>query len=451
MIDLMLSDIAEACKGQLCGRNISVGDICTDTRKITEGSAFLAIKGERFDGHDFVSKAVEDGAAAVIVSSLKDGLKVPQVLVQDTRKAYMDIAGEYRRRFNIPVIGITGSVGKTTTREMTAAALSSRLKVHKNEGNFNNDIGLPAALLTLRDGFDIGVYEMGMNHLGEISSLSKMVAPTAGMISNVGISHIENLGSRENILKAKLEILDGMQNGAPLIVNIDNDMLKTVKYENLITCGFDENADYRALSCNTTEDGMTVKIKTPNDEFDFFLPVIGSHFVSNALEAIAVAEAVEISARDAAKGLENYKTVGMRQNIRRMGKVTIIEDCYNASPDSMRAGLDALRLIATKDRKIAVLGDMLELGDMSDKAHAEVGATAAEMGVDILFCFGERSSLMAKAAKETGKIKSVYHFDKKPQLSKKLCDIISDGDTVLFKASRGMRLEEIIQELPFGE
>lgn len=443
MVNFKLSEIAGACNGTLFGEDISVSCICTDTRKIQNGCAFLAIKGERFDGHLFVENAAEAGACGAIVSSVPENVSIPYVLVEDTREAYIKIAAYHRKKFNIPVIGVTGSVGKTTTREMTAAALSSK-RVHKNEGNFNNDIGLPAALLTLTDEFDLAVYEMGMNHFGEISRLSKMVLPHVGIISNVGISHIENLGSRENILKAKLEILDGMEENAPLVINIDNDMLKTVKYPNLITCGFDEKAQYRAVKWDISSEGTTVEIKTPTDCFEFFIPVIGTHFISNALQAIAAAEAVGIDAREAAKNLTSYKTVGMRQNIRKINNITVIEDCYNASPDSMRAGLDVLRLIG--GRKIAVLGDMLELGEMSIEAHENVGKMAAEMGVDILLCFGEYSKFTQKEAKAGG-IKETYHFDSKEQLSVKLCDIIKAGDTVLFKASRGMKLEEAMKEL----
>ncbi len=443
MVNFKLSEIANAVGGTLFGEDISVLGICTDTRKIEKGCAFLAIKGENFDGHLFVKNAAEAGALAAIVSSEPENTEIPYVLVDDTREAYIKIAAYHRKRFNIPVIGVTGSVGKTTTREMTAAALSSK-RVHKNEGNFNNDIGLPAAVLTLTEDADLAVYEMGMNHFGEISRLSKMVMPDVGIISNVGISHVENLGSREGILKAKLEILDGMKENAPLVINIDNDMLSEVKYSNLITCGFNEKAMYRAVNWDISNDGTTVEIKTPKDSFEFFIPVIGTHFISNALQAIAAAEAVGINARQAAKDLASYKTVGMRQNIRKINGITVIEDCYNASPDSMRAGLDVLRLMG--GRKIAALGDMLELGEMSREAHENVGKMAAEMGVDILLCVGEKSVYTVKTATANG-IKEAYHFDSKAELSSRLCDIIKAGDTVLFKASRGMKLEEAIKEL----
>lgn len=447
MRELTLRQIAEATGGRLCGQDRVVDAVCTDTRRLTPGCVFLAIRGANFDGNAFAPQAVQAGAAAAIVEREME-LGAPYVLVDNTRRAFLRLAAWYRAQFSIPVVGVTGSVGKTTTREMIAAALSKRWRVHRNEGNRNNDIGLPATILTLDDSYDAAVYEMGMSDFGEISALTRVARPEIGVISNIGISHIESLGSRENILRAKLEILDGMPADAPLVLNGDDDLLATVEYQPQIRYGFGEGCLYRAREAVPTQAGMRFAAQTPEGEVTVELPALGRHNVYNALAALAVAGQLGIPAQEAAQGLKNYQTTGFRQHLRRAGGMLFIEDCYNASPDSMRAGLATLRELAP-GRKIAVLGDMFELGAWSERAHRLVGQEAARTPVDALYCLGERARGMAAAAREAG-LAAVWEYDDKPALASDLLAALRPGDTVLFKASRGMKMEDVMQAVYAG-
>ena len=442
MKTLSLQAIASAVKGTLVGFDKPITSVSTDTRKIATGCLFIALRGERFDGHDYLAAAVENGAAAVMTERQTE-LAAPQIVVQNTRDAYLALASWYLGTFSIPVVGVTGSVGKTSTREMIAAAIGVRYHVHKNDGNLNNEIGLPATVLSLDEGYTAAVYEMGMNHAGEISRLAKAVKPTVGVITNVGMAHIENLGSRENILAAKLEILDGMAENAPLVINMDNDLLSAVKYKHTVTYGIRVPADYTAVDMETTENGVTFLCRHNGEDTPVTLPVTGVHNVYNALAAIAVAGCFSVPPEEAAKGLLDYHSTGLRQHIEHIGSLTLIEDCYNANPDSMKAGLDTLRTIA-KHRRIAVLGDMLELGSYAPEAHRVVGEYAASRADLVLTC-GEQAALIAERAEAGGT--TALHFESKEQLSACLPELLSDGDTVLFKASRGLKFEDIIEAL----
>ena len=442
MKSLSVKDIAAAVNGRLIGDDRIINSVCTDTRRIDTGCLFIAIKGDKFDGHDYVRIAEENGAFAVLVRKACD-VKIAQVVVDDTRKAYLDLAKWYRGLFDIPVVGVTGSVGKTSTREMIAAALGIRFYVHKNEGNLNNDIGLPATIMTLDDSYTAAVYEMGMNHRGEIEMLSKAAMPDVGVITNIGVSHIENLKTRENILAAKLEILAGMKEDAPLVLNIDNDLLSQVKYKHAIYYGINVPADYTARDIVMSENSVSFTCVYSGGEIEVKLPVTGVHNVYNALAAIAVAGCFGISPGDAASGLLDYHNTGLRQHIEHIGGLTLIEDCYNASPDSMKAGLDTLRSIA-HHRRIAVLGDMLELGDYSEEAHRIVGEYASSRADLILTC-GDMADIICERANVNGS--QAMHFENKEELTKCLLELLSDGDTVLFKASRGMKFEDIFNAI----
>ena len=418
--------------------------ICTDTRKITDGCLFIAIKGDNFDGHDFAEKAIESGAQAVIVE--KDcGLGDRQILVENTRLALLDLAGYYRSLFNIPVIGITGSVGKTTTKEMVHAVMSSKYNTLKNEGNLNNEIGVPLTLFRLDDSHEAAVIEMGMSGFDEISRMTKAVRPDAAIISNIGVSHIENLGSREGILKAKLEILHGMKADAPVILNGDDDMLVTVRpgAHPVIYYGIDnQNVNYKAsdITSKESETGMTVGFAGGSGRVS--LPYPGRHNVYNSLAAIAAGSLFGIELQDAFEALKGYVPAGMRQRINKKHGMTFIEDCYNASPDSQAAALAVLGGMNSQ-RKIAVIGDMLELGSVSRDAHYGVGTKAAENKIDAVFTYGERSLETAKGARGGG-IADVRSFSDKQALSEELISYLKEGDAVLFKASRGMKLEDVI-------
>ena len=422
----------------------TLADVCTDTRKIQPGSLFVCLRGERFDGHSFASQAAQLGAAALLVDHPVDA-DVPQLVVTDTGKALLQLAGWYRRRFQLPVVGLTGSVGKTTTKEFIALVLGAKYNTLKTQGNLNNEIGVPQMLFRLEDSHTAAVIEMGMNHFGEISRLTRAVAPTVGLITNIGVSHIENLGSRAGILQAKLEILEGMAPDAPLIVNIDNDMLRTVKLGDrpLLTFAIDDqSADFTAT--DIAEQGSTTTFTVHHSTFTqpVTIPTVGIHNVYNALAAMAVGYVTGVDSAAAASALANYVPAGMRQNLVQVGGVQVIEDCYNASPDSMRPALQTLGKLPVH-RRYAVLGAMLELGDYAKEAHTQVGKMAAENGIDGVLAYGADAAYIVEAAKQAG-LENARLFDTKEALAQSLAQQVQPGDGVLFKGSRGMHLEDVM-------
>lgn len=422
----------------------TLADVCTDTRKIQPGSLFVCLRGERFDGHSFASQAAQLGAAALLVDHPVDA-DVPQLVVTDTGKALLQLAGWYRRRFQLPVVGLTGSVGKTTTKEFIALVLGAKYNTLKTQGNLNNEIGVPQMLFRLEDSHTAAVIEMGMNHFGEISRLTRAVAPTVGLITNIGVSHIENLGSRAGILQAKLEILEGMAPDAPLIVNMDNDMLRTVKLGDrpLLTFAIDDqSADFTAT--DIAEQGSTTTFTVHHSAFTqpVTIPTVGIHNVYNALAAMAVGYVTGVDPAAAASALANYVPAGMRQNLVQVGGVQVIEDCYNASPDSMRAALQTLGKLPVR-RRYAVLGAMLELGDYAKEAHTQVGKMAAENGIDGVLAYGADAAYIVEAAKQAG-LENARLFDTKEALVQSLAQQVQPGDGVLFKGSRGMHLEDVM-------
>lgn len=422
----------------------TLADVCTDTRKIQPGSLFVCLRGERFDGHSFASQAAQLGAAALLVDHPVDA-DVPQLVVTDTGKALLQLAGWYRRRFQLPVVGLTGSVGKTTTKEFIALVLGAKYNTLKTQGNLNNEIGVPQMLFRLEDSHTAAVIEMGMNHFGEISRLTRAVAPTVGLITNIGVSHIENLGSRAGILQAKLEILEGMAPDAPLIVNMDNDMLRTVKLGDrpLLTFAIDDqSADFTAT--DIAEQGSTTTFTVHHSTFTqpVTIPTVGIHNVYNALAAMAVGYVTGVNPAAAAAALANYVPAGMRQNLVQVGGVQVIEDCYNASPDSMRAALQTLGKLPVH-RRYAVLGAMLELGDYAKEAHTQVGKMAAENGIDGVLGYGADAAYIVEAAKQAG-LENARLFDTKEALVQSLAQQVQPGDGVLFKGSRGMHLEDVM-------
>lgn len=448
MIPLNLKEIAAACSAEFSGDGEKkVYSVCTDTRKIEEGCLFIALKGENFDGNAFVEEALKKDAAAAVSSRETEDSRV--LKVEDTRKALSLIAGMYRRKFNIPVIALTGSVGKTTTKEMVHCVISSKYKTLKSLGNLNNQIGMPMTVFSLDETYEAAVFEMGMANFGEISNLSRVAAPTLGILTNIGVSHMETLGSRENILKAKLEILDGMEKEAPVIVNADDEYLKNADFADhkVIWYGIDsEKCDIKAE--NISSDGMFTDFTAvfAGERQQVHLPAIGIHNVYNALAALAAGSQYGISLSEGAVSLEKYEPSGMRQRVKKAGDITVIEDCYNASPDSMKAALSALSAFNAK-RKIAVLADMLELGSISEEAHRNVGKMAADFNIDMLFTYGSQAKFIAEGAEG---LKNVKSFKDKEELTESLLSLLCPGDCVLFKGSRGMKLEEVINALYEG-
>lgn len=439
---LKLSEIAQALGGTI-NEDAEFNAVCIDTRKITKGCLFICIKGERFDAHQFADEALEKGASAVMIDE-DITPKGAYIKVENTATALLELGGYYRSRFDIPVVALTGSVGKTTTKEFTALVVGAKYNTIKTQGNLNNEIGLPQMLMQIDNTVEAAVIEMGMNHFGEISRLVNATKPTIALITNVGVSHIENLGSRDGILKAKLEITEGLKEGAPLILNADNDKLCTVTSDKhkVVFYGIENDADFKAV--NVVEDGSSTQfdIVYMSNTQHITIPTIGIHNVYNALSAFAVGYYLGVDATDAANALANYVPAGMRQRMVQVGKITSIEDCYNASPDSMQAAMKTLH--DTKgNKKIAVLGDMLELGDYSKTAHTQVGKMVGDNDIDYLLAYGTDAKYYVSSAKENG-CKNAFLFDDKEALSTKLMEIAEDNDVVLFKGSRGMRLEDIM-------
>lgn len=444
MLKLDLAVAAAACEGELSGGG-EITSVCTDTRKTEKGCLFIALQGDNFNGHDFTKNAVENGAAAVMCCEECDCAGAAVIKTDNTQKALLRLAGYYRSLFDIPVVGVTGSVGKTTTKEMLHCVMSAKYKTLKNYGNLNNQIGMPMTVFDLSGEYGAAVFEMGMADFGEISRLSLVARPDIGVITNIGVSHMETLGSRENILKAKLEIIHGMKPDKPLIINADDDLLSNARISGrkIYYYGIEsDKCDIRAKNIKITDKGSAFTAVCDKGTVEVQLPCVGKHHIYNALAAIQTGLLLGVPMADAASSLLNYEPTGMRQRLRTVKGITFIEDCYNASPDSMKAAISSLCSMP-KQRRIAVLGDMLELGGISDKAHYFTGRTVAESGIDMLFVCGERAAVIAEGARQGG-MKLIFEFDDKIKLSEKLVDTLKENDAVLFKASRGIRLEDVL-------
>ena len=450
---LSLVEIAQAVDGKLnIDTNETVDNVCIDTRKITKGCLYVAIKGEKFDGHDFIEKAFKLGAKAVI-SHKEIKTDKPVVYVKDTRLAFGALSAYYRSLFSVFLVGVTGSVGKTSTKEMIYTVMKNHYNVLKTQGNLNNDIGLPRTLLELSDEYQGAVIEMGMSNLGEISYLSKLAKPDMAVITNIGVSHLENLKTRENILKAKLEILDGMKKGSKIILNADNDMLLTVKdkIENAVYIGIDnvEDSDIIAKDIKQKGDDTLFTIIYGGKEYSAQIPTIGKHNVYNALVAFLVGVEIGMDEEKIIEALLQYENSGMRQQISIKNDIKVIADCYNASPDSMVSALSVIKSVECNGRRIAVLGDMLELGETSDDLHRQVGRLVKDYDIDTLYCYGKEAFYIKEGADEAGVSNTIY-TNNKDELATLLKRDLVKGDAVIFKASRGMKLEEVIEKV-FGE
>ena len=414
-----------------------------DTRKLQEGQLFVALQGAR-DGHDFIPMALEKGAAAVLCTHCEGDY--PAIVVEDTRIALGNIARGERQSRDLKVVGITGSVGKSTTKEMTAAILGSTYRIGKSPVNHNNDIGMPMAILAIPDDAQIAVLEMGMNHFGEISYLSNIAKPDVAVIINIGTMHIEHLGSVEGILKAKMEIVDGMPASGRLILNGDDAMLWKLheKLENAQYFGENnELSAVRAYDVAQTEERLTFVVKDADREFAVRLPLEGAHYVSDALAAVSVGLYFGVAPEKITESLAAFENMEGRQEIFVHNEITIIKDCYNAGPESMAA---ALGVLSNKTgRKIAVLGEMLELGLCSPAEHYKLGRVAAEKA-DVVLAYGPNSERVLKGAITGGMsdLKVSAYVDDREKLVKALKNIAKPGDVILFKGSRGMRMEEIL-------
>ncbi len=450
---MSLAEIAKITDGELFYSSSAViRNISLDSREIEEGTLFVAIKGERFDGHDFIGKAFEDGAAAIICERIPYKVKGNVILVDNSLAAFGAIAKAHKDLIKPLTVGITGSVGKTTTKQFISAVMASKYKTHKTDGNFNNEIGMPITMLRMPCDTDALVLEMGMSFAGEISRLSVIAEPDIAVITNIGSSHIENFGSREGIRDAKMEIADGLnKKKGTLVLNGDEPLLAGI--ENAVYVAMNnESADYRPVNIVEGDGYFTFDIKTPDGVAkDFRIELLGIHNVYNAVVAYAVGKLAGICDGRIRQGLLNFENAAMRQNIYENKGYTVIEDCYNASPESMAASLSVLCSKAKDGRKVAVLGDMLELGEQSDILHYGVGKKAAEMGIDELLAFGPRAHKTAEGAISAGmdadKVTVFTDNTDAEGFAKIVSGKLTAGDTVLFKASRGMALERITKIL----
>ena len=445
MAAFTLAEVCMATGAELCGNAaLRFGDVCTDTRKIKQGDLYIALCGEKFDGHDFAAAAVAGGAAGVVAAK-ELSLDVPVIKVSDTVRALQDLARFHRLRFSVPVVAITGSNGKTTTKDMVAAALAKEYEVLKTQGNFNNEIGLPLTLLQMTAQHQAAVVEMGMRGKGQIRELMRVACPTLGVVTNVGETHLELLGSIEEIAAAKAELVDELPENATIVLNHDNEyvkaMAKRAKGE-VVFFGYASEADVMALKSSHREGRTSITIKSSQGEWQLEIPVAGRHNVYNALAAVAVAEKLGVGREKIIAGFTELELSAMRLHLERRGEICIVNDAYNASPMSMLAALDALREISS-GRKIAVLGDMLELGTVSAEAHARVGAYLAESGVEVLIALGTETKYLAEAARIGGK--EVFWTDDADLAKRRLKEVLLPGDTVLLKGSRGMRMEQFME------
>ena len=430
--------------------NLIVTGITTDSRKISEGVLFIALKGENFNGEDFVEDAFTKGATAAIVSKnfSKEISGGAIIKVDDTLKAYQKIAAYWRDKFNIPIVAITGSTGKTTTKDLTAAVLSELGKILKTSANFNNEIGVPLTLLELDETHKAAVVEIGMRGLGQIEELAKIVKPNIAIVTNVNETHIELLGSMENIAKAKAELVEAIPSGGVVILNADNPYTAAMK--NLVkpgvkifTHGIEHPADLKADNVSITGGSTVFDLTYQGKIYHFDLPLIGRHNISNALAATAAGLFVGLDFDQIRYGISTLVTTKMRFEVIRRDGIIIVNDAYNASPASMRASIKTAAEVYDT-RKIAVLGDMFELGDISEKVHREVGEYLAANNFEILITVGELGKFIAEGAKSAG-MEKVFVTDSHEDAAKTLRGILHYDDVVLFKASHGMHLEKVIE------
>lgn len=443
---LTVKKILEICDGSLLfgDDELEIENYSKDTRTINQNDCYIGIKGEAFDGNLFWQDAKDKGASACILDSFEGKLEDEEdftiIIVEDTVKAIQKLAHYVRKEANVPVVAITGSAGKTSTKDMIASVLSQKYKVLKTPGNLNGQIGLPLNILQYKDE-DIMVLEMGMNELGQIDTLSRIANPNVAVITNVGTAHIGILGSRENILKAKLEIVNGMNESGKLIYNGDNDMLTTLGNiaQEKITFGLSEENDYCASDIKM-ENGHTY-FTCQNNHFE--IPIIGEVFVYNALAAYAVGKKFNLSDEEIKKGFLEFKLSGNRMQIIKENNYTIINDTYNANLEAMKSAITTL--CTYKGRKVAILGDMLELGDYEKAIHQEVGEFLNDK-LDLLITIGTRSKEINEMYKG-----EKYHFQTKEEAQEKIMSLLKANDTILVKASQGMKLFKLVEYLKTKE
>lgn len=464
MKNMTLKNIAQAVDGTLHMEGVPFGvsldlvealGVVHDSRQVENGFIFLATPGERVDGHSFIDSAFEKGALGVVCEKAPENPKGAYILVKDSFQALKDMAEFYLSGLEVKVVGITGSVGKTSTKEFVSSVLSKRFRVQKTEGNFNNEVGLPLTVLKIREDCEVAVLEMGISNFGEMGRLSKIAKPDICVITNIGQCHLENLGTRDGILKAKSEIFDYMKENAGICLNGDDDKLAAItEVKGIKPLFFGIGSMYDVYADDYQNKGLygssvMIHIRTGKEQADFRadIPLPGGHMVYNALAAAAVGTLLGLDADQISRGIREVEPVGGRSHIIHGERFTVIDDCYNANPVSMKAALDLLTMsdLAASPRRVAILGDMFELGADRNELHAEVGRYAGNLDIHVLVCVGALSKSMYDAAVLMGNTgRKVYYFADKDAMICELEGILRDGDTVLIKASHGMHFEEVV-------
>lgn len=462
MRKMTCGEIARTCNGVFYGteqdeERIAAG-IALDSRKIEKDWVFVATVGERVDGHSFIPQVFQKQAACVISQKRLEHPEGAYILVEDTFQALKEIAAYYRRLLDITVVGVTGSVGKTSTKEMIAAVLSTRYRVQKTAGNFNNEVGLPLTVFSIGEEHDVAVLEMGISDFGEMHRLGKIAKPDIMVITNIGQCHLEKLGTRDGILRAKTEVFDEMDADAEIVLNGDDDKLSTIcsvhgKAPHFFFAGSAENKKQTKASAaevyatdieNLGLYGSRCVIHIGQESVKAQIPLPGEHMVLNALAAAAVGHLLALTPEEIARGIETAEAVTGRAHLVDAGRFTLIDDCYNANPVSMKAALDLLAGADT--RKVAVMGDMFELGEKEKEFHREVGEYAAEKGIDVIICIGTLSQETAAGAKKA-QGKAVFSFADQEDLLSHADEILKPKDTILLKASHGMHFEKLLKAL----
>lgn len=446
MKSMSLREIAAACSGQYFGEeaklDMEVTGVAIDSRKVADGYLFVPIKGARADGHNFIPQVMANGALCTLSEHELENANHPYILVSSSEQALKDLAEHYRRALDIKVVGITGSVGKTSTKEMIASVLSQKYNVLKTAGNFNNEIGLPLTIFNIRDEHEVAVLEMGISDFGEMTRLTKMARPDICIITNIGLCHLENLIDRDGVLRAKTEMFIHKQPDAKIILNGDDDKLITVDGAKFFGLSPEHDAyadNIQSLSLR----GTTCTLHLGENNIDVLIPIPGHHMVYNALAGAMVGCELGLTSEEIKSGIEALVPVSGRNNMISTDSFLIIDDCYNANPISTKASLDVL---ATADsRKVAILGDMFELGENEKELHRGVGEHAAEKEIDVLICIGSLSKNTAEGAE--GKKTAVYHFDTKADFLNEAASLLCKDDCILVKASHGMEFPEIVEKL----
>lgn len=453
MKNMSLGNIASACGGVFYGneqsKDLEVTEIITDSRQTSDGCLFVAIKGERVDGHDFVDAVFEKGALCVVSEKEITDAPGAYILVESSLQAIKDIAEYYRQQLDVKVIGITGSVGKTSTKEVIAAVLGEKYNVLKTLGNFNNELGLPLTVFRLREQHEIAVLEMGISDFGEMHRLSKIARPDISVITNIGQCHLEFLKDRSGVLKAKTEIFDYIAEDGQIVLNGDDDKLATIQgVKGISPTFFGIETKREVYASNIIMQGLkgvACELHAGEKSIKVLIPIPGYHMVLNALAATAVGIQLGLTMEEIKAGIEKLEPLGGRFHIIETEQITIIDDCYNANPVSMKASLDVLK--DARQRKVAILGDMFELGENAAYLHNSVGVRAAENKIDLLICVGEMSQHTAAAAVARGGCKEVVEVPNLEELLEKLPTLIEAEDTILVKASHGMHFDQVVERL----